>query len=307
MTCRRRPGLNLVQALGIVLLLTAPCSAQGELPLGIGVLGDSYSDEYQFYPPHRTQARNWVEILAKARGLNFGAFSQASRGEPRNQGFAHNWARSDAETGDVIRAGQHTGLAEQIARGDVGAVVVFTGGNDFIHALSASEAERHVARVLDCAISNFDVIVETLLQAGPRVQVFVATVPDILDLPEFATRLRAGTLSQATASAYSKAVKSYNRHLRARAMPGGRISLIDLALDVQLARRPDPDSVIVAGRRLDRIHPANADDHAFLADSRHIGILMQGELANHIIDALNARLHLGIKPLSVDEILRQKP
>ena len=51
---------------------------------GIGVLGDSYSDEYQFYPPHRSTARNWVEILAATRGLNFGRFSTAeSRRAPQ--------------------------------------------------------------------------------------------------------------------------------------------------------------------------------------------------------------------------------
>ena len=34
---------------------------------GIGVLGDSYSDEYRFYPPDRSTARNWVEILTETR------------------------------------------------------------------------------------------------------------------------------------------------------------------------------------------------------------------------------------------------
>src|SRR6188474_2963230 len=82
---------------------------------GIGVLGDSYSDEYQFYPPDRSTARNWVEILAATRGLDFGRFGDEGRGEPRNQGFAYNWARSDATTEDLIATGQHAGLAGQIA------------------------------------------------------------------------------------------------------------------------------------------------------------------------------------------------
>src|SRR3954451_3109113 len=98
--------------------------AQAGSPGGIGVLGDSYSDEYQFYPPDRSTARNWVEILAQRRGLDFGSFTAASRGEPRNQGFAYNWARSDAETTDLIATGQHTGLAAQVARGEVSLVVV---------------------------------------------------------------------------------------------------------------------------------------------------------------------------------------
>ncbi len=39
-------------------------TSDGIVP-AIGVLGDSYSDEYQFYPPDRSTAQNWVEILAR--------------------------------------------------------------------------------------------------------------------------------------------------------------------------------------------------------------------------------------------------
>ena len=86
----------------LIALLTPLAPASAGWRGGIGVLGDSYSDEYQFYPPHRSTARNWVEILAETRGLNFGRFSPRSRGEPRNQGYEYNWARSDATTDDLI-------------------------------------------------------------------------------------------------------------------------------------------------------------------------------------------------------------
>jgi len=75
----------------LIALLTPLAPARAGWRGGIGVLGDSYSDEYQFYPPHRSTARNWVEILAASRGLNFGRFSTQSRGEPRNQGYEYNW------------------------------------------------------------------------------------------------------------------------------------------------------------------------------------------------------------------------
>ena len=116
---------GMVTALAV--LVASVDVARGEWRGGIGVLGDSYSDEYQFYPPHRSSARNWVEILATTRGLNFGEFSSVRRDEPRNQGYAFNWARSDATTEDMIRTGQHTGLATQVARGEVGLVIVFIG------------------------------------------------------------------------------------------------------------------------------------------------------------------------------------
>jgi hypothetical protein len=82
-----------------------------------------------------------MEILARTRGLNFGRYSAQSRGEPRNQGFEFNWARSDATSTDLIKSGQHTGLAQQVASGEVSVVVIFIGGNDFIHALESKDAE----------------------------------------------------------------------------------------------------------------------------------------------------------------------
>ncbi len=306
MRSRLRVAL-LCWSVGLFAALSPSTPAWGGTPLSIGVMGDSYSDEYQFYPPHRSRSRNWVEILARARGLNFGAFATASRDEPRNQGFAHNWARSDAETADLIRDGQHTGLAKQVSRGEVGVVVVFIGGNDFIHALASEERDRVADQVSHRAIANLDLAVKTILEASPRVQVFIATLPDIVELPMFAAPIRAGRLSPKVASAFSNAISRYNWHIRQSTMANPRIALVDLALATQLAPRPDSDHVIVVGRRLDWIRPANDLDHAFLADSRHISTLVQGMLANYVVSALNARLEARIKPLSLREILEQDP
>jgi hypothetical protein len=273
--------------------------------MGIGVLGDSYSDEYQFYPPDRSTARNWVEILTRARGLNFGKFSTVSRGEPRNQGFAFNWSRSDASTEDMIRTGQHTGLALQVSRGEVSVVIIFIGGNDFIHALGSEHSGSSVNHVLRRAIVNLELAVETILAASPHVQVFIATVPDIIELPEFATPVRAGRLSPVLSGSYTEAIGQYNRHIRMMAIMKKRLSVVDFAFATRLAPRPDRDHVIVSGRKLDRTHPANSPGHVFLADSRHIGILVQGMLANHVVSALNARIDRRIEPLTVREILEQ--
>jgi hypothetical protein len=283
------------------LLLLAP--AQAEFLQGIGVLGDSYSDEYQFYPPDRSTAQNWLEILARKRGLDFGAFSTSSRGEPRNQGFAYNWARTDAETEDLIQSGQHTGVAAQAARGEVGVVIIFIGGNDFIHAMARQKSGLALDYVLHRAICNLDSAVDTILRSSPKVRVMIATVPDIAELPEFAVPIRAGRLPRELAASYCEAICQYNRHIRWISITSRQVDLIDLALASQLARRPDADHIIVAGRKLDRIHPSNSPEHAFLADSRHISTLVQGMLANHVINALNARCQASVRPLSVSELL----
>src|SRR4051812_9479144 len=168
-----------LRALLFVSLLLVPCQAAlAGLRGAIGVLGDSYSDEYQFYPPDRSTARNWVEILAATRGLDFGAFSAAGRGEPRNQGYAYNWARSDATTADLIAAGQHTGLAAQVARGEVGLVMVYIGGNDFIHALQSPDPLGALGGALPRALENHRAAVATILGAGGDVKVVLVTLSD---------------------------------------------------------------------------------------------------------------------------------
>ena len=101
------------------MLLAVSKPAHAGLPVGIGVLGDSYTDEYEFYPPDRPTGRNWVEILARDPPAELRPALHARRGEPRNQGFAFNWARRDAATEDMIRTGQLTGLAAQVSRGEV--------------------------------------------------------------------------------------------------------------------------------------------------------------------------------------------
>src|SRR3954469_7886413 len=100
---------------GVVLMVlvgaTIPRGAEAA-PLGFGAIGDSLGDEYEFVPGPRNGARNYVELLATLRGLDFGTFSSADRGEPRNQGYENNWANvgnltpHGVTTGDLIPLGQ---------------------------------------------------------------------------------------------------------------------------------------------------------------------------------------------------------
>ena len=99
--------------LGLLGMLIPFSAASAGEPTGIGILGDSYSDEYQFYGPDRSTSRNWAEILSAMRGLDFGRFTDTSRGEPRNQGFAFNWARSDATTAPTSCGLTHCSFSRQ--------------------------------------------------------------------------------------------------------------------------------------------------------------------------------------------------
>ncbi len=72
-------GLKAGMLASFLALSTATAVPAGELG-GIGVLGDSYSDEYQFYSPDRLTSRNWVEMLAVTRGDQL---RSVQHGEPR--------------------------------------------------------------------------------------------------------------------------------------------------------------------------------------------------------------------------------
>lgn len=287
-----------------VLLLATQSAAAGPPEWGVGVLGDSYSDEYQFYPPDRVTARNWVEILATTRGVNFGRFSTTSRGEPRNQGYEYNWARSDATTVDLIRTGQHTGLAGQVARGDVKVVIVTIGGNDFIDSLKSAEPLKALNRTLPAAIANYRTVIETIQTAHPDVGLVLTTLPDIRHLPEFSEPIRDGTIPAEVADAFSLAMRRYNEQIRRTAAGDRRIALVDFDLAARFLNFVAPNSVQIAGIQLDRRQGCDCRGHLFLADRRHPGTLGQGLMALMILETLNAKFGAEIKPISNDELVR---
>ena len=106
---------------GLTLGLTVPRLSDAQAPGGFGVMGDSSSDEYRAEDnrggAYAATTRNWVELLARYRGLDFGAW--ATRAEPRRADYEYNWARSGARAAELIAQGQAAGLAQQGAmRGD---------------------------------------------------------------------------------------------------------------------------------------------------------------------------------------------
>lgn len=286
------------------IILVSMAQAKADFPAGVGILGDSYSDEYQFYSPDRSRARNWVEILAETRGVNFGRFQTSSRGEPRNQGFSYNWARSDATTDDLVATGQHTGLAKQVAQGEVQFVVVFIGGNDFINAIQSSDPERTLSEVAPRALENVRTAVTTILAAHDHARLLISTIPDIGFLPDVARAKEEGRLPARITNAFSAAIRQFNNEIRLMATNHSRIALVDLALAMKLMNLVDRDAIAIAGFKVDLHQPSNDLDHLFLSDNRHLGTLGQGLIAQAILETLNYRFNAGIKKLSFDELVR---
>jgi hypothetical protein len=99
----------------------------GDPIAGLGIAGDSLSDEYAV--ESYSYARNWDELLADEQGINLGPAGNYP--EPRRMGYAYNWARAGATSQSLLDAGQHTQLAAQIDAGVVSHAVFSIGPNDF--------------------------------------------------------------------------------------------------------------------------------------------------------------------------------
>jgi len=276
----------------------------------VGTLGDSYTDEYRFYPPNRAVARNWVEILHSLRGVSFGPFTTKSRGEPRNQGFAYNWARSDATSVDMVN-NQLPGLAAQVAAGKVRYAWVFIGGNDYLHLLNDAVAGTIPPADLPAAVvattarleADFLTAVNTLLAANPNVRLVVSTLPAISDVP--LARIAATISPQANAllQGIDQAVVQYNDVIKAVANGNSRVALADLAAVTQQAASSPTGTITFGGQTINLLVPSDDYHSFFLGDLIHVGTVGQGIIADTFALAIDQEFGSQLFPPSPQEIV----
>lgn len=275
----------------------------------VGALGDSYTDEYRFYPPDRSVARNWVEILHATRQVSFGPFSLKGRGEPRDQGFAYNWARSGATSSDMVR-NQLPGLARQVAEGKIRYASILIGGDDFLLLLSGVQrglippaaALPDLLRTEAAAEANFATAVHTLLAANPNVRLVVFNLPDVTILP--IARLGATTpQARALLAATSQAIQKYNASIAAVAATSDRIALVDLAgVTAQTASSPT-GTISFGGRTISLVTPGDNYHDFFLADGIHVGTVAQGIIADLFALAVDIKFGGQLFPPTPQEII----
>ena len=281
----------------------------------LGELGDSISDEYRFYAPDRSTAKNWVEILSATRHVRFGPYSPMSRGEPRDSGFAYNWARSDATSDDMVR-NQLPGLADQVRRGQVNLVSILIGGNDFLHYATGfnafapptlAEVQAGLAKVEARADDNLTTAIRTIMAASPNVKVAIATLPDIRTFPAVAVVAGYPTIKPLV-DALGPYLDKYNARVKALAAEEpGQVAVVDLnALYASLAQASAATGKLQIGNQsIDVRTPSDDPRHIFLADGTHIGTVGQGLIANQFVQAYNSAFGTNIRPLRAQEILRQ--
>jgi len=285
--------------LAVLAALLVPLDGSGALLDGVGAMGDSLTDEYEF--SGLSAGRNWLEQLALRRGVNFGSRSATPRPEPRRAGYEFNWARSGATSATLLSDGQHTGLAEQVAAGTVTLAYLGIGSNDFGFSYDSIYDGRLVGAGLDAFVAAIGDNVRTALDAvsarGP-VKLVIGNVPDYgaaptlrLLFPDAAKRKR---VTDATVAANAK--------IRALAVVRG-IPIVDLFAFAN-AIFLEEGRLVVGGVEIDLTGSGSDPRNLFLADGIHPGSVAQGLIANVFLEAIRQAYVSTVAARSDQEILR---
>jgi hypothetical protein len=287
-------------------------SAATTLPhnIGIAVVGDSISDEYQADDArggnYSDVTLNWVELLVKTRDLNFGTWGNWP--PPRRTGYEYNWARSGATINSMIESGQHTGVAQQVAEGKVSFVLIWIGNNDF-HLTNGSYESIYSGELSDADIQQrndgfvkkLTTAMDTILQAGD-VKVGIVTVADQgltgparFLYPDGQKRQR---VTDAIDELNAKLIKAARERdvlvIDSNEMGKAILARVDMLGNLQ-----------VGDAKINILVKGNEPHHLqLLDDSGHPGTVASGIIANHIfIQPLNDAFGLNITPLTDQEIL----
>lgn len=296
-----------------------PSATSGRIPepktiVGLAVLGDSGQDEYradnQRGGAYGETTFNWVELLASVRHINLGEWG--TRDEPRRSGYAFNWARTGATSDQMIIAGQHTGIAEQVLAGQVSHAVIQIGANDFASddltipiydgSLSGAALEARLNQIVD----NIITAARTLKQTN-RCQVLVAATQDyyitLHMLPELQQRFPDPVGQQRSVDAMTY----LNQQIAARSAQEG-VAFFDFnaAYLAEINNRLDAEGFLVVGGERINLQVRGDEPHFGLLDDQyvHSGTVLSGLTAKVYIEAFNRFFQTGITPLSDDEILR---
>jgi phospholipase/lecithinase/hemolysin len=278
---------------------------------GIGILGDSTSDEYRAEDARggdfAANTLGWVEQLVKNRKLNFGAWGQWD--EPRRTGYEYNWARTGATANTMHTGGQVKGLAEQVAAGKVSFVLLWIGGNDF-HMRNGPYEEIYNGTLhgadLQAKLDGFtsDVVraMDIILAAG-KVKMAVVTVTD-QGMAHQAPQLFPDPAGR---QKVTDAINAVNVTITKEAEARGVLVIDSNQLAKALFARYDSRGyLVIGGQKIDANTPGDDPHHLQLGDwIGHSGTVLSGIIANSLfIEPFNKAYQLGIQPLSDEEILK---
>ncbi len=275
------------------------------LPITLGVMGDSLSDEYgeQAYGAY---ADNWVEQLVTSGGIDVGP--TGAWGEPRRTLYEYNWARYAATSSDLLSSGQHTGLASQIIPNGIDYAVLEIGANDFspfsgiyYNIYSGAWTSAEINPYIDSVLTNISTALDTVLATGVKMVVgttfdfgFTPYVQSVFDIPE-------------QRQLVSDAIHQLNMGIIALAQEK-HIVVADFgsALDAIFGPQTNLNNSVPIGNVDIQLHQTTATNPStagFVADLVHPNTPLQSIMANLFVQALDTGYNAGVPLFSEAQIL----
>lgn len=265
--------------------------------LGIGNIGDSYSESYVFHSD-RTASQSWSDQIGShgvETNTNFGSVRYQSG--PVAFGYAHDWAYGGATTQNALD-NQVSGLDQQVGSGQVQAVVVALGLNDmgqaedFTRYTSAASIQQALDQKVATVTANIQSLVHSLEKASPAghpVHIVIGNIPDATATPNFQNHQFA---NPQTAQLVRDAIQRANADIQNIAQSHGSIPVVDLFGLSDLGQGSGVFTLagnnnVALAKSQDVSHPDNADPHNFFwSDDFHPTTIMQGIFANSYLTAL---------------------
>jgi phospholipase/lecithinase/hemolysin len=294
---------------GIGYLSVVLTSAHAPTVTHLGIMGDSASDEYRADDDrggaYASTTLSWDELLERYRGINVGRWG--TWGGTRRSGYEHNWALSGATAEDVVNTGQATGLAQQVAAGEVNTVVLYVGANDFAiwngayaKIYKGTLVDKTLEDYVNSVVSSIATAIDTVRAAGP-VNMIVTNLEDGGANPsQFPDPIKRQLVSNV--------IVSVNADIRSVVNARSGVALVDLhnaASDPVISSRIDltNGNLMVAGQGISLKTNGDEPHHALLSDG-HFGTVIGCLLANYIfVNPLDSKFGQNIPPFSDEECL----
>ncbi len=289
-----------------IILILCVQFVSGQAPLRIGLMGDSQTDEYRANDnrggSYSAATFNWIEQLVDANRLDAGAWG--SRSEPRRTGYATNWARSSAIASTLLSSGQHTGLAAQVAAGQIDVIFLGIGANDFAPyngvyqsiydgTLSGSALQSKINTLIANITTALDTARGTTITPAAIATVGDwSTTPLVLSNPSFP--------DPAKRQRVSDAIAAVNTGIANLVAARTNVSLIDNRVFQQELFAQVVNGVLpVGGVNIDLLACSNDPHAGILGDCIHGGTVLEGLIANFYLAVIDP----NAEPLSTNTIL----
>ena len=138
--------------IALLFIIPFPVKAQS---ISIAVIGDSLSHEYRAVPRGNSTSYNWVEILGRIRGVNFGTLT--------NNNYAYDYAWS----GNTV-SGQMAGMVTKALSDSTNRVIILLGYNDIAGGANVTSTINTYSLQVDRLLTKYasgDILAVSIPQA----------------------------------------------------------------------------------------------------------------------------------------------